>query len=166
MCRLLGGPLASAIERVAAALLAHGVQVRIQEFPQGTRTAEDAAEAVGTTTAQIVKSLVFFADAQPILVLASGQNRVDPVKLAAAAGATAVRIARADEVRKITGFAIGGVPPVGHATPLPVYLDEVLTHYDVVYAASGTPTAVFAISPLQLREITGARVVRVAAVRR
>lgn len=141
-----------------------GVRLQILEFSQGTRTARDAATAVGTTVAQIVKSLVFLADSRPVLVLASGANRVDPVRLAVAAGATGARIANADEVRAITGYAIGGVPPVGYATPLPVYLDQDLLRFDIVYAAAGTPTAVFAISPQRLQEITDARVVAVAAV--
>lgn len=156
--------MTSATERVRQALETLGVRLQILEFSQGTRTARDAATAVGTTVAQIVKSLVFLADSRPVLVLASGANRVDPVRLAVAAGATGARIANADEVRAITGYAIGGVPPVGYATPLPVYLDQDLLRFDIVYAAAGTPTAVFAISPQRLQEITDARVVAVAAV--
>ncbi|MGH2359262.1 MAG: YbaK/EbsC family protein, partial [bacterium] len=156
----------SATERVRAALEALGVHVQMLEFAQSTRTAEDAATAVGTTVAQIVKSLVFLVDSRPVLVLASGANRVDPVRLAVAAGATGARIANAEEVRAITGYAIGGVPPVGHATPLPVYLDQDLLRCDIVYAAAGTPTAVFSISPQLIRDITGARVIAIAAENR
>lgn len=146
----------TAVERVAAALAASGVDAVIERFPQGTRTAADAATAVGTTVGQIVKSLVFLADGRPILVLVSGANRVDLIKLAQACGAHAVRRADADTVREVTGFAIGGVPPVGHERALSVVMDRDLLRYDVVYAAAGTPQAVFAISPLRLQEITGA----------
>jgi len=150
--------MASATERVLETLRALGVAVEIREFPQSTRTAAEAAAAVGTSVAQIVKSLVFLADGRPVLVLASGAHRVDPVKLAAACGAHAARRADATTVRAVTGFAIGGVPPVGHATPLPVLLDRDLLRFDVVYAAAGTPHAVFPIAPDRLREITGATV--------
>jgi len=146
----------SATERVAEALRARGVTPEIREFPQSTRTAEEAAAAVGTTVGQIVKSLVFLADARPILVLVSGANRVDLIKLARVCGARAVHRAAADEVRRVTGFAIGGVPPVGHATPLPVYIDRDLLQHDVVYASAGTPTAVFAIDPRSLQALAGA----------
>lgn len=155
----------TAVERVAAALAAGGVDAEIRQFPQGTRTAEDAAAAVGTTVGQIVKSLVFLADGRPILVLASGANRVDLVKLTQACGAHAVRRASADTVRDVTGFAIGGVPPVGHERALPVVMDRDLLRYDVVYAAAGTPHAVFAISPVRLQEITGAAAADLRAAR-
>ncbi|MDQ7844649.1 MAG: YbaK/EbsC family protein [Armatimonadota bacterium] len=150
--------MSSATERVLEALQARGLAAEITEFPQSTRTAAEAAAAVGTSVAQIVKSLVFLADGRPVLVLASGANRVDPVKLAAACGAHSARRADAETVRAVTGFAIGGVPPVGHATPLPVILDRDLLRYEVVYAAAGTPHAVFPIAPDRLREITGAAV--------
>jgi prolyl-tRNA editing enzyme YbaK/EbsC (Cys-tRNA(Pro) deacylase) len=146
----------TAVERVATALAASGVDAEIRQFPQSTRTAEDAAAAVGTTVGQIVKSLVFVADGGPILVLASGANRVDLIKLAQAYRANAVRRADADTVRDVTGFAIGGVPPVGHLRPLPVFMDRDLLRYDVVYAAAGTPQAVFALSPVRLQEISAA----------
>lgn len=146
----------SANERVAEALRARGVDADIRQFPQSTRTAADAAAAVGTTVGQIVKSLVFLADGRPVLVLTSGANRVDLVKLALVCGAHAVRRASADEVRRVTGFAIGGVPPLGHATPLATYIDHDLLRYDVVYAAAGTPTAVFAIAPGRLHALTEA----------
>ena len=146
----------SAAERVAEALRARGVAPDIREFPQSTRTAEEAAAAIGTTVGQIVKSLIFLADGRSVLVLASGANRVDVVKLALVCGAHAVRRASADDVRRATGFAIGGVPPVGHTTPLATYLDRDLLRYDVVYAAAGTPTAVFAIAPERLQALTDA----------
>jgi len=152
-----------ATDRVRAALEALGVHVQILEFSQSTRTAQDAAVAVGTTVAQIVKSLVFLVDSRPVLVLASGANRVDPVRLASAATAATARMASAEEVRAITGYSIGGVPPVGHATPLSIYLDQDLMRFEILYAAAGTPTAVFGISPQLLRDITGARVIAIAA---
>lgn len=152
-----------ATDRVRAALETLGVHVQILEFSQSTRTAQDAAVAVGTTVAQIVKSLVFLVDSRPVLVLASGANRVDPVRLASAATAATARMASAEEVRAITGYSIGGVPPVGHATPLSIYLDQDLMRFEILYAAAGTPTAVFGISPQLLRDITGARVIAIAA---
>jgi len=146
----------TASERVAEALRALGVTAEIREFPQSTRTAGEAAAAVGTTVGQIVKSLVFLAGDRPVLVLASGANRVDLAKLALACGVPSVRRASAEEVRRATGFAIGGVPPVGHATPLATYLDRDLLLHDVVFASAGTPTAVFAIAPGRLQALTGA----------
>ncbi len=148
--------------RVAEALRSAGIAPDIREFPQSTRTAQEAAAAVGTTLGQIVKSLVFLADGAPVLVLVSGANRVDPARLAAVCGARTVRRASADDVRRATGFVIGGVPPVGLAAPLPTYLDRDLLRYDVVYASAGTPTAVFAIAPGRLRALTGATVADLA----
>lgn len=154
----MNAPTRSATGHVAAALHAKGVPTKILEFPQGTRTAQDAAAAVGTTVGQIVKSLVFLADGHPVLVLASGANRVDVHKLARAVGAVRVEKAGAEAVREATGFTIGGVPPVGHARPLSVYIDQDLLQYDTVYAAAGTPNAVFAIEPRLLQQITAGRV--------
>jgi prolyl-tRNA editing enzyme YbaK/EbsC (Cys-tRNA(Pro) deacylase) len=148
----------SATDRVRETLRACGVEAEIQEFPQGTRTAIEAAAAVGTSVARIVKSLVFLADGRPVLVLVSGANRVDPLRLARALGVQAVQRADADTVRRVTGFVIGGVPPVGHATPLAVVIDRELLVHDQVFAAAGTPHAVFPIAPDRLREITGATV--------
>lgn len=152
----------SASDRVREALAARGVEARIVEFPQGTRTAQDAARAIGTTIGQIVKSLVFLVDGRPVLVLASGRNRVDHGKLARASGAARVERADADLVRTATGFAIGGVPPVGHSTPLETFIDEDLLGYDVVYAAAGTPTAIFPITPRDLVGVTGGRIADLA----
>jgi len=144
------------IERVAEALAARGVRVEIREFPEGTRTAEQAAAAVGTSVGQIVKSLVFLADGKPVLVLASGANRVDLIKLAGACNAHTARRADADTVRRVTGFVIGGVPPLGHAEPLAVLIDRDLLQYETVYAAAGTPHAVFAVDPRVLQVVTAA----------
>lgn len=146
-------------DRVLAALHAGGVATDVLEFPHSTRTAADAAAAIGTTVAQIVKSLVFLADAQPVLVLASGANRVDTTKLARAAGVRRIAKANADGVRDITGFAIGGVPPVGHPRALPVYIDRDLLDFETVYAAAGTPTSVFPIAPALLQRLTRGTVV-------
>ncbi len=149
--------MASATHRVREALAALGLGTDIIEFPQGTRTAQDAAAAIGTTVGQIVKSLVFLADGRPVLVLTSGRNRVDSAKLAREAGATRIERADADRVRAETGFAIGGVPPVGHATPMDTFIDQDLLAYDVIYAAAGTPTAIFPIAPRDLIRATGGR---------
>ncbi|HXT35417.1 MAG TPA: YbaK/EbsC family protein [Chloroflexota bacterium] len=148
----------AAVQRVYDALLARGVNPRIVEFSESTRTAEEAARAIGTTVERIVKSLVFASTDQPILALVSGGNRVATARLAEALGAP-VRRADAELVRAATGFAIGGVPPLGHATELTVLLDEDLLGYDLVYAAAGTPNTVFPITPEELLRVTGARVV-------
>jgi Cys-tRNA(Pro) deacylase len=148
-----------AVDRVRVALQSLGIAADIREFPSGTRTAEDAARALGTTVAQIVKSLVFLADGHPILALVSGANRVNLQKLATAAGARIVAKADAERVRADTGYAIGGVSPVGHRRPLPAFLDQDLLDYDLVYAAAGTPQAVFPIAPAELLRASGAQVV-------
>lgn len=147
-----------AVGRVRAALAAAGVEVRVVEFAESTRTAQDAARAVGTSIGQIVKSLTFLADGRPVLVLASGANRVDTAKVARLAGAARVEKATADATREATGFSIGGVPPVGHRTVLPVYVDAALLAYDVVYAAAGTAHAVFPIDPSALVRVTAGTV--------
>lgn len=149
--------VSAATDRVRAALAAHGVACDVVEFPQGTRSAADAARAIGTTLGQIVKSLLFVADGQPILVLASGRNRVDTGKLARVVGAARIDRADADRVRAATGFAIGAVPPVGHTTVLQTFVDVDLLAYETVYAAAGTPTAIFPISPQALVRVTGGR---------
>jgi prolyl-tRNA editing enzyme YbaK/EbsC (Cys-tRNA(Pro) deacylase) len=146
----------SARDRVVAALAGAGLEVEIREFPAGTRTAADAAAAVGCEVAQICKSLVFRVDGdRPLLVIASGANRVDEARFGA-------RKADAAYVREQTGYAIGGVPPVGHARPIETVLDEDLLAHDVVWAAAGTPTAVFAVDPRRLAALDGIRVARVS----
>ncbi|HEX5547961.1 MAG TPA: YbaK/EbsC family protein [Ktedonobacterales bacterium] len=152
----------ASVQRVADALKQLDINVEITEFAESTRTAEEAAAAVNSTLGQIVKSLVFLAGEQPVLALVSGTNRVDTEKLAAVAGGT-IKRANADIVREATGFSIGGVPPVGHTTPLPTYLDRDLLQYQVVWAAAGTPNAVFPIAPDELQRITNATVVDLAA---
>ncbi|MEZ5099764.1 MAG: YbaK/EbsC family protein [Thermoleophilia bacterium] len=145
-------------ERFAAAAAALGVRVDVRRFPDGTRTAEDAARAVGCTVAQIVKSLVFVVDGAPAMALASGVDRVDPARLAAALGAAGARPATAREAREATGYAIGGVPPFGHDAPLPVVVDRGLLAHEVVWAAAGAPDACFAIAPDALLAASRGRV--------
>ena len=137
---------------------AAGVAARVRRFPLGTRTAPDAARAVGCEVGQIVKSLVFVADGTPFIALTSGANRADPKRLAEAVGANEVRRATPEEAREATGFAIGGTPPFGHRGPLRVLMDEDLGRYDVLWAAAGAPDAVFPITPKDLLAATGAEV--------
>jgi len=151
-----------ATARVADAARASGLEIEIERFPQGTRTAVDAARAVGCDVAQIVKSLVFMADGAPVVALVSGANRVDPGRLASAMGGSEVRRADGDEARAATGFAIGGVPPFGHATPIAVLVDRDLMAHERLWAAAGLPDAVFAITPADLVRVSGGLVVDVA----
>ena len=134
---------------------------RLKEFTASTATAAEAAAAIGTAVGSIVKSLVFMAGKRPILVLASGPNRVDLHKLATLVGEPISR-ANADQVRELTGFAVGGVPPIGHSRPLTTYVDRDLLAYDEVWAAAGTPRSVFPIGPHELVRITGGSVADVA----
>jgi len=142
-------------ERVAAAALELGITIDVKTYPQGARTAEDAANAIGVQVGQIVKSLVFAVDDQPVLALVSGPNRLDEAKLVAAFGGTSSKRLDANAVRAATGFPIGGIPPIGHATVLPVRVDRDLLQYEVVWAAAGTPNDVFAITPEELVKATG-----------
>jgi prolyl-tRNA editing enzyme YbaK/EbsC (Cys-tRNA(Pro) deacylase) len=139
-----------------------GLEVEIHEFPDGTRTAEDAARAVGVDVARIVKSLVFLADGEPVVALVSGGNRVDESRLGAALGAAAVSRPGPDTVRSATGFPIGGVPPFGHTTALRCVIDRDLLDHDVVWAAAGTPRHVFPVDPSELVRRTGAEVAELA----
>ena len=150
------------VARVRAYAAERGVTLETRRFPAGTRTAEDAARAIGVSVGQIVKSLVFRAGDATVIVLCSGARRVDEAKLARAAGVTAVRRASANEAKDATGYAIGGVPPFAHATPCRVVCDEGLTTFDVVWAAAGLPDAVFPIAPAELVRISGASVVDIA----
>jgi prolyl-tRNA editing enzyme YbaK/EbsC (Cys-tRNA(Pro) deacylase) len=144
-----------ATERFLTAAAALGLEPHIATFPDGTRTAVDAAAAVGCDVAQIVKSLVFASDAGPVLALVAGDNRCDLAKLAAAARVSGLRQANADEVRAATGYAIGGVPPFGHPAPMPTFIDPDLFGHGTVWAAAGTPRHVFAIEPTVLADATG-----------
>lgn len=153
--------MASAVERFEERARELGVEVDVTTFPEGTRTAEDAAAAIGCSVGQIVKSLVFVADGEPALVLTSGSNRVDEAKLAHHLGVSEVKKASAEEAREATGFAIGGTPPFGHERKLPTILDPDLFRFDTVYAAAGTPTDTFPIAPGTLRTAAAADVVDV-----
>ena len=142
------------VERVRAALLAAGHADSIEAFPEGTRSAAEAAAAVGCAVAQIAKSIIFKAGATPVLVIASGVNRVDMAKVAAATGLV-VKRADGGWVRDVTGFAIGGVAPLGHLTPPLVLVDEDLFALDKVWAAAGSPMHVFATTPDSLLRLAG-----------
>ena len=148
-------------EFAAAAAEDHDVDLDVQEFEDGTETAADAAAAIGCDVAQIASSLVFEADGDPVVVVTSGANRVDEDRLAEAVGAASVEMADPDAVREATGYSIGGVPPFCHETDLPVYVDETLLSFDVVWAAAGTPAAVFSIDPDRLVEHSGGTPIRV-----
>ena len=135
---------------------AAGVPVEVSEYPDGTRTAQDAATAIGCLADQIVKSMIFDADGEIVLALTSGKNLVDGAVLAGLAGASKCGRADADKVRSTTGFAIGGVPPFGHLHEVRTWIDPHLLTFDLVWAAAGTPRHVFAIAPADLVELTGA----------
>jgi prolyl-tRNA editing enzyme YbaK/EbsC (Cys-tRNA(Pro) deacylase) len=147
-------PDSSSLERVRAAILAAGLADTITAFPAGTRTAADAAAAIGCTVAQIAKSIVLRAGARPVVVIASGANRVDTAKVAARLG-MAVKRADADWVRETTGFAVGGVAPLGHLAPPILLFDADLMTLDPVWAAAGTPSHVFSVAPDALLRATG-----------
>jgi Cys-tRNA(Pro) deacylase len=147
------------VDRVVEAGRQLGVAVTPQEFPEGTRTAADAAAAIGVALGQIVKTLVFVAGEQPVVALVSGSNQLDERKLAAMLG-NDVHVHRPDAkvVRDATGYPIGGVPPFGHRLALPVFIDADLLAYDEVWAACGTPHVNFAITPDVLARATAGRV--------
>jgi prolyl-tRNA editing enzyme YbaK/EbsC (Cys-tRNA(Pro) deacylase) len=151
------------VVRVAEAARRAGIEIEVRRFPEETRTAEDAARAIGCEVAQIVKSLAFLADEVPVLALVSGTNRVEEARLAAATGATETRRATGREAREATGFAIGGVPPFGHGGPMRVVVDRDLLVHDVVWAAAGLPDAVFPIAPDDLVRASAGEVADIAA---
>ncbi len=154
--------LSTNAQRVQDALRAGGLSCKVVELPASTRTALEAAEAVGCSVGQIVKSLIFRGaqTQRPILILTSGTNRIDESKVAPALGEP-IEKAAADFVRERTGFAIGGVPPVGHKEKLLTYIDEDLFQYKLIWAAAGTDHSVFQLSPEDLKRVTGGRVVPV-----
>ncbi len=147
----------SAAKRFEEAATALGLDLDIKRFPEGTRTAADAAAAVGCELGQIVKSLVFECDGEPLLALTSGSKRVETAALGHLAGGT-VKQASADTVKAATGYAIGGTPPFGHSNPLRTFVDASLLHYETVWAAAGTAELVFALSSDDLVRITGGTV--------
>jgi prolyl-tRNA editing enzyme YbaK/EbsC (Cys-tRNA(Pro) deacylase) len=146
----------TAVERFEREALDRGLSIEVREFPQGTKTAEAAARAVGCEVGQIVKSLVFAADGTPFVALTSGANRADTARLAEVLGVSEVRRASPEEARAATGFAIGGTPPFGYPGPVRVLMDRDLLGYDVLWAAAGTPQAVFPIGPDDLIQASGA----------
>jgi prolyl-tRNA editing enzyme YbaK/EbsC (Cys-tRNA(Pro) deacylase) len=154
--------LSPSARKVSEALLALGYEYNIIEFLDSTRTSADAAERVGCQLGQIVKSLIFrgLTTGKPVLVLTSGANRVNESVINQFAGEPIGR-ADADFVRTATGFAIGGVPPLGYAQPLETYLDEDLLQYGKIWAAAGTPNAVFELTPAALEKMTGGIVFKV-----
>jgi len=141
-------------DRVQDYLTQHGVDSKVIQLDKSTRTAQMAAGAIGTELGSIVKSLIFVADDQPVLALVAGDRRADLAKLGQVLAANTVRIAKAEEVREKTGYAIGGVPPVGHRDPLPTVIDQSLGRFDTVYAAAGSPRAIFPIQYEKLLELT------------
>jgi len=149
--------MAAANERFVEAARGLGMEPEYQTYPDGTRTAVDAAAAVGCDVGQIVKSLVFMGDDKPVLALTSGANRVDTKLLAAAAGVAKIRQANADQAREATGFAIGGTPPFGHPSSLVTLIDQDLLAWPTVWAAAGTPDTCFPITPDRLVEVANAQ---------
>jgi prolyl-tRNA editing enzyme YbaK/EbsC (Cys-tRNA(Pro) deacylase) len=147
--------------RVRTAARDLGLDVEVRTLDKPTRTVPEAAEAVGCQEAEIAKSLVFVADGEPIVVVASGAHRVDTDLIAEELDVAEVRQASPDEVRAATGFSVGGVPPFGHE--LPVLFDETLLEHETVYAAGGDGNTLFAVASARLVECTSARVARVAS---
>ncbi len=145
------------VRRVVEAAAAIGVTIEPRAFPEGTKTAADAAAAIGVEVGQIVKSLVFLVDGAPVMALVAGDNRLSERKLAAACGGGVVGRADADAVRAATGFPIGGVPPFGH--DLPVLFDEALLGHERVWAAAGDPHSLFCVDPQELARCVRARIV-------
>ena len=143
------------VVRVVAAAKERGLDIVTKRFPEGTKTAADAAAAIGVTVGQIVKSLVFGVDGEIVMALVSGSNQLDEKKLAAAAGRTKCARVDADAVRDATGYPIGGVPPFGHATQLRVFVDPDLLQYDEVWAAAGTWNDNFGAAPADIVRVAG-----------
>ena len=154
--------LPSATQRVVAAARELGLDIDIHVFPDGTKTSQDAADAVGCELSAIAKSLVFMVDDQPVVAFLSGDTRLDTGRLAAEMGGGSARRASLEEAREHTGFAAGGTPPFGHATEVAILADRALQRHDDVWSAGGTPTTVFPITLDDLVRVTGARWVDVS----
>ncbi len=154
--------LSPSAQKVQDALNQLGLSLQVIELPASTRTAQEAAQAIGVEVGQIVKSLIFKAkrSGRPILVIASGTNRVNEKTIEALIQEPLGK-ADADFVRQRTGFVIGGVPPLGHSEPLEAFVDEDLLKYDEVWAAAGTPHAVFRLNPADLERMTGGRLMSI-----
>jgi Cys-tRNA(Pro) deacylase len=158
--------MARSVDKVRDYFRAAGVDIIVQELPASTRTAQLAAEAVGTQVAQIVKSLVLITDNdRVILALVAGDQRADPGKIARAVGAASARMATGEEVRARTGYAIGGVPPVAHEGQVSVLIDATLTRFERVWAAAGAPNAVFEIETKKLIELSGGQLENITVVK-
>ncbi len=158
---MAASPLHAAVRRVIDAAERKGVILEVTVFAESTHTAEDAAKAVGAELGQIVKSLVFATtsddgELEPVLCLVSGPNRVSLPRLAAVLGRSDVRRATAAEANDLTGFSIGGIPPIGHTRRIRVIMDPDLGRYAIVWAAAGLPTAVFPVAPATLRMLADA----------
>lgn len=153
---IVGVDLPDATQRLLAEAMRLGLTITPVVYPDGTKTAADAAAAIGCDVSAIVKSLVFMADGEPVLVLMSGDRRVDAGKLGSVRGAADVRRATLDEVRTHTGYVAGGTPPFGHPAPLTIYADDSLRRNEEVWAAGGTPTTVFEIDLDRLIAVTDA----------
>jgi Cys-tRNA(Pro) deacylase len=149
-----------AVEKVRSAIGALGLTGKVIELPVEARTSQQAADALGVAVGQIAKSLVFTVNKSPLLVIASGANRVDERKLGTLAGGK-VRRADPETVKQATGYTIGGVPPLAHATALPVYIDPDLLQYELIYAAAGAAECVFPLTPEELVRATGGQVIDV-----
>ncbi|MFB6113602.1 MAG: YbaK/EbsC family protein [Halodesulfurarchaeum sp.] len=139
----------------------HDVEPAVEEFEDGTKTATDAAEAIGCSVSQIASSIVMVGDGQVVVVVTSGANRVDEDHIAAVLGVEEVRMADPEEAKSATGWSIGGVPPICHDSDLPVLFDETLLDHGEVWAAAGTPTAVWPVDPEELVRMADASVVNV-----
>lgn len=149
-------------QRVLAAARELGLDVDVRSYPEGTRTASDAARAIGVDVGAIVKSLVLGSDDGPVLALVSGANRADLDAVGTALGVSGVHQADAQTARDATGFPVGGTPPLAHPTALPTVVDTHLLAYDEVWAAAGTPSLVFSVPPAALVRATSATVARIA----
>ena len=143
------------VSRVVSAAKERGLEISTKRFPEGTKTAADAAAAIGVTVGQIVKSLVFGVDGEIVMALVSGSNQLDEKKLALAAGGAKCARVDADAVREATGFPIGGVPPFGHSTQLRVFVDPDLLQYDEVWVAAGTWNDNFGANPNDIVRVAG-----------
>ena len=147
------------VARVIAAARERGLEITTKRFPEGTKTAQDAASAIGVSVGQIVKSLVFAVDGEVVMAFVSGANQLDEKKLALAAGGTKCSRVDADVVREATGFPIGGVPPFGHTKQLRVFVDPDLLQYDEVWAAAGTWNDNFGANPNDIVRVAGGVVI-------
>lgn len=154
--------LSKSAQMIQDALAKKGMQIKVLELPSSTRTADDAVKTIGCVVEQIVKSLIFKTKEtkMPILVLASGVNRVNEKTISALLGEKLEK-ADADFTREVTGFAIGGIPPIGHKQPIQTFIDEDLLQYETVWAAAGTPNAVFSLKSKDLLSLTGGKIISI-----